>query len=159
MIDKYFTALQGAMVSGMGEFFYERKKSPLYLGAYVVMPLTIGFAGFLDYFKLPLAAIESVAIGIFAGVLSPLSNDAAESSSTNFIYSRKYFDNCVSKLKRGWKLDLECMFESFKNPLYTMYAPASYYGKYLIYLSDAKIDEIKHPSISERTQITDWCSF
>ncbi|MBA3603222.1 MAG: hypothetical protein H0W50_06200 [Parachlamydiaceae bacterium] len=152
MIDKYVTALQSAMVSGAGDFFKERRNSTLYLGAYVVMPLTIGFAGFLDYIKLPLAIVESVVKGIFAGMLSPISNDASQWSYSHFKNSRNYIHMFVDKLTVGWALDLECMFEALKQPKNATESPASFCGKNLTFCLGLNNFEKEHPSICEKTK-------
>ncbi len=152
MIDKYMTALQSAMVSGVGDFFKERRNSKLYLGAYVVMPLTIGFAGFLDYIKLPLAIVESVVKGIFAGMLSLVSNDASQWSYSHFRNSRNYLHIFIDKLTVGWALDLRCMLEVLKQPKIATEFPASFCGKNLSFCPGLNNFEKDHPSICERTK-------
>ncbi len=149
MIDKYLTSFQATIVGGAREFFYERRKSVSYLGAHIVMPLTIGLAGSIDYLKLPLSVIEEFAKGLLTGMFAPFNEDLSRWSFGHFKNSREYVHKCIDKVMVGWVEDLSCMLDAFKSPLIIPeFSPASYCGKNMIYFKISRIYSEDHPLLN-----------
>jgi hypothetical protein len=153
MIDESMTHVQAYIVGVTSNYFVKNRHSKVALGAYAVMPLTIGLAGSLDYIKLPLSCIVELAKGLLLVPPGIFSRHYSERSFRHLINSEKYAVASIYKLLFGWLTDLGCMAFTFQRPLSVPYfARASYYGAGLVYKPSPNYQERSHPSICDRTQ-------
>lgn len=154
MIDRLITGLQALSVNTTSNYFVAHRDEAKIIVSPLVMPLTVAFTGVLDYFKLPLAAIEELAKGILTVPFALTNKSWAQYSFKHLHNSGSYAAAFIDKIFLGSFDDLRCMDYAFKHPLnMPFFSPPSFFGSHVPFYGVRECDEANNPSLYHMSRL------